>query len=402
MERRFPNLLVATEFSPNASGGGPAVVRQLLADWPPERLHWWSCLPEVDRRFGQNVASHRVATIPGKLYPQRRWTRVKAALLTRLWAPWASGHLRTALNQVRPEAIWAIPHNWSAFPLAGALPFAECGYHVSIHDFVDAHGMAERIGARRCRALVQAVDRLYTDAQSRDVIADSMVEEMSQRTGQHEAAIRRAGVQPTDFDFLESKRSQPASKIRIAYAGSILVEREFALFVQALATARNRVPRPIELHLFGAHRFSTNAWFDPTWMKERGNLPEAELLRALRACDWGFSPMDLADSNPRYNRFSFPTKFITYLAAGLPIITLGHPESTVMKMAMKYRVGICAQSRDERALVTDLESALADADPWQTYGYEIVRCARAEFDGAKMRATLNDCLVQCSQTAFKR
>src|SRR5262245_34837604 len=61
MNRDFPHLLVATEFSPNASGGGPAVVRQMLKHWPSEKISWWSCLPEKDKRFGQMVHTHKVA-----------------------------------------------------------------------------------------------------------------------------------------------------------------------------------------------------------------------------------------------------------------------------------------------------------------------------------------------------
>ncbi len=55
--------------------------------------------------------------------------------------------------------------------------------------------------------------------------------------------------------------------------------------------------------------------------------------------------MALDDDDPRYNRFSFPTKFINYLAAGLPVITLGHPESSVVRMASEYQVGLCGPPR---------------------------------------------------------
>ncbi len=45
MSAHFPRLLVATEFAPNMPGGGGsgAVMRQMLKDWPAEKLFWWSC-----------------------------------------------------------------------------------------------------------------------------------------------------------------------------------------------------------------------------------------------------------------------------------------------------------------------------------------------------------------------
>ena len=101
--------------------------------------------------------------------------------------------------------------------------------------------------------------------------------------------------------------------------------------------------------------------------------------------------MSLADEDPRYNRFSFPTKFIAYLTAGLPIITLGHPESSVMKIATKYKVGLASSTGNLEALAIELKAVLQDPAPWQRYGAEILRCARAEFDAARMRQTLYTC-----------
>src|SRR4030095_16699262 len=120
------------------------------------------------------------------------------------------------------------------------------------------------------------------------------------------------------------------------------------------------------------------------WMREHGNLPDAELLAELRACTWGFAPMSLTDHDPRDNRFSFPTKFITYLAAGLPVIALGHPESSVMQMARRYSVGLATSAGDLETLARQLGETLAAPTPWLRHREEIIRCAGAEFDAARM------------------
>ena len=118
----FPRLLVATEFPPNASGGGPAVVRQMLKGWPVEKLLWWSCLPETDQRFSQKTAAYAVARIPQKLYPHRRARLQKSWLLEHFWTPWAAGHFHKTLMAFKPDVIWVIPHGWSIPPLARGLP----------------------------------------------------------------------------------------------------------------------------------------------------------------------------------------------------------------------------------------------------------------------------------------
>ncbi len=392
----YPKLLVATEFPPNGSGGGPAVVRQLLRGWPAERLCWWSCAPDLDARFGQTVATHRVAAIPPKLYTNRRYAHLKAALLHRLWTPWAARHFQRTLATLQPDVVWAIPHAWSILPLARVLPHAGTGFHVSIHDYADAHGMAARIGAEPVADMVRGAKHLYASACTRDAISHAMAADLLTATGKPACQVARAGVEESDLVATETAPAGSAAAVRVAYAGSIIVAREFELFARALAAARIHLKRPVEFHLFGAHRFATQPWFQEGWMIERGNLPEGELTEALRACDWGFSPMALTATDPRYNQFSFPTKFIGYLAAGLPVITLAHPTTSVMEVASRYDVGLATSADSLESLTAVLVRALSEPMPRMRHRGEIIRCARAEFDAGKMRAVLHAGFADCA------
>jgi hypothetical protein len=393
-------LLVATEFPPNASGGGPAVVRQMLRGWPAENLFWWSCLRESDTRFGQQVREACCAPIPGRLLPQRRFTAVKSALLDNCWAPYARMHLARTIRRVQPDAVWVIPHNWSILPAAGVFLRSRVGFHVSIHDYVDVHSQPQKIGPARCRRMADLTDRLYASATTRDAISHPMATDLQARTNAEAAQVVHAGLEEEDFHFLATKTPTTDSTIRIAYAGTILVPKEFALVVTALSRVRSQISRPVSLELFGAHSYADEAWFDASWMRECGNLPETELLAALRGCTWGFSPMSLTDHDPRYNRFSLPTKFVSYLAAGLPIITLGHPESSVIQTAKRYSVGLAISSGDLEMLATQLGETLAAPNPWLEHGPEIIRCAKAEFDATRMRAGLHRCFEKCAEATL--
>src|ERR1700727_2983834 len=95
----FPRLLVATEYSPNSPGGGGsgAVLRQMLKDWPTGKLFWWSCFPDRNGFFGQKMAAHRVALLPKKLYPNRRFRAQKSWLLEKWWVPRAARHFKKTL-----------------------------------------------------------------------------------------------------------------------------------------------------------------------------------------------------------------------------------------------------------------------------------------------------------------
>ncbi len=299
----------------------------------------------------------------------------------------------------KPEVVWNIPHCWSIPPIARVLPGANIGFHVSIHDYADVQAAVERFGAERSHQMAVMLNQLYAAATTRDAICEAMVEDLRKQTGR-DGSIAHAGLEQEDFDYLSRTPEMPGDAIRIAYAGTVVAAKAFAVFVKALGGIRSRLPRPLTLDFFGNDAYRSFGWFDPTWMKEHGNLPAQELSRSLKDCTWGFSPMELTDDNPRYNRSSLPAKFTSYLAASLPIITLGHPESTVIKMSTQYRVGLCLTGNDTEKLGTQILEALSEPDPKSKYRPEIRRCALEEFDARRMRAVLYENFTKCVN-AFK-
>ena len=388
MTRSVPRLMVATEFPPNATGGGPAILRQMLKGWPGDKLFWWSCLPAFDKSSSIKPALHIVSTIPSRLYPRQRMARMKAEILTRFWAPRASEQLSSAIQRLRPDAVWAIPHQWSILPLRKILPLAGVPYHVSIHDLADAHHPERTIGLKTTRRFLTAVEDLYRDAASRDTISREMALDMEQKTGRPADQILHAGVEPADFEYLEGKHGVSGAPLKIAYAGTIVAVEAFLSTVQSLARIRPRLAQGLELHLFGTHSYRSHSWFEPEWMREHGDLAAGDLLSRLRGCDWGLSPMDLTDANARYNRFSLPTKVVSYLAAGLPMICVGHSASTIARLGRRYSLGIQIEEGDLPEMDALLLRGLSQNDAWGSRRADIIRCAREEFDAEAMRRRL--------------
>jgi glycosyltransferase involved in cell wall biosynthesis len=387
-------LLVATEFPPNATGGGPAIVRQMLKDSPAKRLFWWSCLAEHDQRFGQTVTHHFCAMIPSKLMPHRRYTQLKSAILDWVWRPFASTHLLRTIRRVQPDVVWVIPHNWSIYPLAGCLLNSRYAFHVSLHDYVDVHNSSQRFGRDRCALMAGFADELYAAATTRDAICQPMADDLMNRTGQAPDAIIHFGLEADQLENLQNAGralETEGSTIRIAHAGTIHKDSVFDLLVRSLDQIRRRLRKRVQLDLYGTLSYQKRGWFDGDWMVEHGSLSEMELNAQLQQCTWGFSPMALDNSDPRYDLFSFPTKFIAYLAAGLPIITLGHAETSVAKMAAAYSVGLLSHSSDAENLSEELYHALDDPNPRERYRSEMIRCARTEFDAEQMRREIFTC-----------
>jgi hypothetical protein len=394
----LPKLLVATEFPPNIPGGGGAIVRQMLRDWPVDKIFWWSCTPDKDQLFGQKVAEHFVANIPPKLNPNKRGKILKNWLLNAIWRPWAASHLRKTLNTVQPDVVWVIPHCWSIPPLTDVLLNANVGIHFSIYDYPDSRASIDRFGASRCRMMAKQVDKLFVRATTRDTISRQMTDDLQARTGAS-STVSRAGLEDEDFDYLSREPIPQNESIRIAYAGTIIAGDAFVVFVKALAKLRTQLPRPLTLDFFGDHSYRSRSWFDASWMIEHGSLNNRELLQAIKECTWGFSPMELTDDNARYNRFSLPTKIVSYLAAGLPVISLGHPESTVVKLASQYQIGICLSESNLDHLCVQLSPGLSEGNPRAKYRSEILRCATAEFDARRIRKTLQENFLKCASVS---
>ena len=396
MAAPFPRLLVAMEAPPNASGGGGTIVRQMLKEWPVDRLFWWSCQSDRDKRFGQQVAAQRVATIPPRLYPNRRFCSPKTWFLKHVWSRWAAHHFRETLALFQPEVVWVIPSSWSIPPLVKALLPANLPFHVSVHDYADCHGWTKSFGPAQVRRLQAQLELLYARATTRDAIYYPMIADLRARTGRDAAGSVHAGLEKEDFEYLQAKAAGPSDQIRIAYTGTISYEEDFARFVQALAAVRSKFAKTVSLEIFSAHSYRDRPWFDASWMNERGNLAEPQFSTELKKCSWGFVMMSLAEDN-RSDRFSLPTKFVSCLAAGLPVFALGHPESSLIKAAQQYRVGVCAASGAPEVLQAKVWEAFSIESPWEIFGPEIRRCAREEFDAAHMRQTLYECFRVCAR-----
>jgi glycosyltransferase involved in cell wall biosynthesis len=384
-------ILIATEFPPDAAGGGAAIVRQMLTEFPVGiEIFWWSVLPRKRAAKGWAagvVKKHFCGASPGKLMPQRKFTRLKAWLLEHLWASFAANDFKKTLKEVRPDCVWVIPHNWSILPIHEVLVRQRypARYHVSIHDYVDVHGFGKRFGYSLETRIRRQQDEIYKNSETRDAICQSMADDMERLTGKRADFICRKGVSLETLPPLDhSGRRNGTVPIRIAYAGTVVVHEDFKRLTEVLDSLRES--HPLELHLYGAHDYGKAPWFGD-WMEQHGNLNESELTRELSSMDWGISLMALGDHDPSYNRYSFPAKFSTYLAAGLPVITIGHRESSVVRMALEYNVGVVLDKLDHAAIVR-LEKALIRPKAKEFHRSEIFRCAREQFDELKMRREL--------------
>jgi hypothetical protein len=360
----------------------------MLHGWPMECLIWWSCRPERHRAFGQLVQSHYVAPIPERLFPNFKFRIAKGYLLERAFVPLAVAHLRATLKRVNPDIIWTIPHHWSIPITAKVLLSGATHFHLSIHDYPDTLSAVSTLGVRRTSTWASLLDNLYTCARSRDVISEPMAIDCQARTGIAPEAITRAGAEQSKIHQLRSRIPSEARGIRIAYAGTIIAQPEFSFFIDALRELRRQRGPSLSLHLYGSHSYASKPWFDSSWMIEHGELSEQDLEQELSVATWGFLPMPLTTDDFRYNAFSLPTKLAAYLSAGLPVIVVGHPESTAVKLLKTLQCrGIYFDNRED-GIGLMVEQRFGLSLPREAYRTAILECLAEAFNASEMRGKL--------------
>jgi hypothetical protein len=361
----------------------------MLRDYPTEKLLWWNCLSNSD-----SSQNRYAAQIPARLYPHRRYIRLKSGILDRLWVPLAARNLSKLIKTLKPEAIWHVPHKWAIPVSHRLLASLQKKLHVSMQDYMDMTANIPLLGKERAHSFAEMADDLYRNARTRDAISEPMIEDLLARTGAPAQQMLHAGLESSDFTALGSEPS-PTREIRIAYAGTIQVESAFLSFLKAVDAVRHSLPARLKITFFSSHRYSAAAWFNADWMEDRGHLSVTRLHEELRQCSWGLSLMAL-DDDARYNRYSLPTKFVSYLAGGLPIFTLAHRESSVYRMAAKYSVGVQTCATETEQLSEELRRALSDLEAKARYRPAVLACARAKFDAEKTRHTLHGCFISCA------
>ena len=388
---KFPSLLVVAEFPPSAPDGGGALIRQMLKNYPPERIWWWSCFPDRGGASVQTVREHFCFQLPQRLYPNRRLTWLKSRLLSYAWAPLATRDLRETVNHLKPQQIWTNLHGWAIPPFHAARLVEKYRCHVSVWDYQDHATSRSRFGPTGAERIVDDVEFLYRSSATCDAISYPMQEDLAERTGRRDSIVVHSGLEPDQIESLFSSSDDPSTEIRIAYAGSIVARETFELCIQALSLARQRLSKPLRLEFFGATSHRMEAWFDPTWMHEHGNLEDELFQRTLRRCQWGLVAMDVEDLNPRYNRFSFPNKFGTYLGAGLPLLVVGHRESSAIREARRFDLGCAVDTASLPEISAQIFEALQEPNPRKRFRSTILECARTEFNADRMRRELWNC-----------
>jgi hypothetical protein len=383
-----PRILIVADFGPGSGGGSWVLLKQFLRGLDWNRVYWWSLFDAPSsHEFG---GRHRSCHVPPRLKPNKSLNEMRGWIFEEIIVRYASARLLAYIREVKPDFILLLAHQWGIPIARRVMPQVKANWHLALHDMPDTAGAMAQMGSARAGRFMEDLDDLYLKATNRAVVSQAMADEMRKRTGLECHHIFRCAVEPEILDKLSQPRPKPGDEvIRIGYAGTIIVEGVFARLVAALRIVRERTRRKVEIHLYSWHSYRDRDWFDPEIVIEHGARSEIEIYKSYQELTWGLAIMGLDDSDPRYNRFSFPCKFTTCLAAGIPLICLGHHESSLQRLIANYQLGLCYSDLDTVPLADYLEGRLFDFSSFDLYRSEIARCARIEFNAEHNRQALH-------------
>lgn len=347
-------IVLVQPFGLKSPGGGPRILRALLADAP---LPWLSVVtglevpPPLERETwigsGQGEEIHlpvrpRLGRIErtrfsGYLYPMER-----------LFAPRFLRCLEAVCRQRNATGIHSITHSidyWYGFKVAQTLGIP---YHLSVHDDLK-YALNGRPEYEEGMGHLPAV---WNAAKSRFVISQQMGQEYCQRYGNRPYAQVTDGL--TTVPSVPLPRE--GNRLRIYFMG--LFHRGYIdnlrALLNGLAIVEKRHPDweiSVTCRCGAVPPEALTSRFAVT------QLPfgsEADVVRDIEQADLLYLPLPFGAKYEAFVRFSLSTKMISYLGSGLPILYHGPADAAAGGLLARHRAAICADTLEPEALADTL------------------------------------------------
>ena len=369
-------LLAVQPFSIGGHGGGPRIMRSLLAAAPlsvlavetgPRRgaqVGDGGDVPEIHLPIRpslgrlESTRAHRVLGVLdiarlGNL--TRRVTRVAGG---------ASG----PEPRVPARCLHAVLHSLDFIAAHRTASRLQLPLFLSVHDDPSyvLRGRAERAYALR------RVGAVWQTAQERFVISPEMGTTMCSRYGE------RSYVTVTDGLDTVAPSPPPgvAGRLTVYFMGAahLSYADNFNVLFEALAHLRADGVDARLVTRAGELGFNVNARGVP--IDSRPWAPQAEVERDFDDVDFAYMPLPFGPVHAEFVRCSMSTKMVTYLGSGVPILFHGPEDAAAANLLRRGDAALIAGSPDARTVATALS---ASSDRRTQVADNALRLARQQF-----------------------
>lgn len=141
-----------------------------------------------------------------------------------------------------------------------------------------------------------------------------------------------------------------AADFRVVFAGNLGRFQGLELMLQAFMDATRSNNLAIELHFIGEGAAEESLKQSAKGMDNiffHGHLPYEEACRCMATFDAG-----IVSIQPDIYRYAYPSKTLTYLGLGMPLLSLVEPESSLAASIAKDRLGVTASNTNRESIAS--------------------------------------------------
>lgn len=301
-------------------------VRQFVGSWRS------ASVPEIERRYGDEtrIQPHFAGALKARHYYARILDRLFHRIDWETPAKWDAIRLIQLIRQHQPDIIWwsgdYLP--WSLALLDSIPPelFSNSRFILSLYDPPGFWKSARR-------PLIPALRNALLRADAIDVIGSNM------------AGLVREILPTCPNPIILNDIARPAplrahpkrDAFTVVIAGQIYDPAGLQLFADKLGTH----DKLIHVEWYGTENNLRTAeairWPESVKLLKMGPVDRNKLPESIAEADAGF--LSLPDEPSDFARYSVPTKLITYLEAGLPVLYMAPDFAETHQMVQKHSIG---------------------------------------------------------------
>lgn len=231
----------------------------------------------------------------------------------------------------------------------------------------------DQLPARRVRTrLLRAAKAIRAGATTRGVASEGMATLYEEHWGLDSLVLRQT-IEPA-----VTRIETPRESFVVALCGTMIVPVEFRAFLDAMKLIDWQVDgRKIEFLWIGR-----GGGFDgelPPQVKVTGWVSHARSLELLSHVDLGYSGLWFDEARRPWVESSFPSKIISYLSAGVPVLYHGPAYGTPARFMTAFNVGFGCHDLDPAAIAATVQRIVRSPDALRRARQESVHAVAAEF-----------------------
>ena len=176
--------------------------------------------------------------------------------------------------------------------------------------------------------------------------------------------VQDMSVSPEERSALRDKYGIPQDKKVFVYGGNLGKPQGIPFIIECLKKLNGHPDAYFLLVGDGTEFSKLQKFFDeekPVNMKLLNRLPKEDYDRMVAACDVGLIFLD-----HRFTIPNFPSRLLSYMQAGLPVLAATDPNTDIGKVITEGGFGWWCESNDANAFTSKVEAAMkADITPMQ-------------------------------------